>query len=300
MRIVDVSNDGCLLTKDRGFLKELTSGAKTPLEDIDGILISAHAGSIGFGLMRWAADAGVPVVICDAKYLPSGMLLPMAASVAHPSVLADQIAASEPRKKRFWASVVKAKITLQAQALRLYGEDDHPVQKWLTSVRSGDPDNREASAAAAYFSRMFGSVFRRGRESAVNRHLDYGYAVARAATARAAVSVGLHPALSIHHSSTRNTFALIDDLMEPFRAVIDVGVRGHDCQVDNLAPNCKRAIIAHLTQLIKINDDRVTVIGAMRTVCSAWRSCLRGEDTLCPSITFDEKLWPPNDTGICG
>lgn len=300
MRIIDVASDGAVLAKDRGFLVDLRSGLRTPLEDIDVLTVSSWSGSLGIGLLRWAADAGVPVVLCDEKYHPSGLMLPIVGTLAHPSVLVDQINASVPSKKRFWASIVRAKIAMQAQALRLFSLDDGTVRKWGKLVRSGDPENREATAAAAYFSIMFGPEFRRGRDSAVNHHLDYGYAVARAATARGAVAVGLHPSLALQHSSALNAFALVDDLMEPFRAVVDVAVRLHDCGEEELRPSCKRAVVGLLTGMLKLDRDRIVVADAMRMVAMAWRAALREGGVECPSIMFDEGQWSPTDTEICG
>ena len=54
--------------------------------------------------------------------------------------------------------------------------------------------------------------------------LNYGYAVLRAATARGIVAAGLHPSLPVHHQSDGDGLALADDLMEPFRATIDLAV----------------------------------------------------------------------------
>ncbi len=300
MRIVDVTSEGALLVKDRGFLKDLQTEMRTPLEGIDVLVVSSRSGSLGIGLMRWAADAGVAIILCDEKYVPSGLFMPIAGTIAHPTVLAEQIQASLPCKKRYWASIVRMKIALQAQALRLFDLDDVGVRKWGKSVRSGDPDNREASAALAYFPAMFGSSFRRGVDSPVNHHLNYGYAVARAATARAAVAIGLHPALPIHHSSARNAFALVDDLMEPFRAFVDVAVRLHDCAKDDLQPQCKSAIVSLLSGMLRLEGDRAVVIDAMRSVSMAWRNALKGGNSECPFIAFDEGRWRPSDIETCG
>jgi CRISPR-associated protein Cas1 len=49
--------------------------------------------------------------------------------------------------------------------------------------------------------------------------------VLRAATARAICGAGLHPSLGIFHRHPRNAMALADDLMEPFRPVVDLLVR---------------------------------------------------------------------------
>jgi CRISP-associated protein Cas1 len=73
---------------------------------------------------------------------------------------------------------------------------------------------------------MMSKAFRRDRDaSGANSLLNYGYAVLRAATARAIVSAGLHPSLSVHHRSGGDALALADDLMEPFRPTVDLIVR---------------------------------------------------------------------------
>ena len=37
----------------------------------------------------------------------------------------------------------------------------------------------------------------------------------------AILSVGLNPSISLHHKNRTNPFCLVDDLMEPFRPIID-------------------------------------------------------------------------------
>ena len=45
------------------------------------------------------------------------------------------------------------------------------------AVRSGDPNNLEATAAALYFPSLFGAGFSRGEECRINAALNYGYAI---------------------------------------------------------------------------------------------------------------------------
>jgi CRISPR-associated protein Cas1 len=51
--------------------------------------------------------------------------------------------------------------------------------------------------------------------------LNYGYAILRAATARALMGSGLLPALGIFHRNRYNAFPLADDIMEPYRPYVD-------------------------------------------------------------------------------
>src|SRR3546814_8596637 len=93
-------------------------------------------------------------------------------------------------------------------------------------VRSGDPDNVEAQAARKYWPALMGSEFRRDQNAGgSNALLNYGYTVMRSCVARSIIGAGLHPAIGLHHHSRLNGFALADDLVEPFRPLVDGLVR---------------------------------------------------------------------------
>ena len=59
------------------------------------------------------------------------------------------------------------------------------------------------------------------------RCLNYGYAVLRNAIIRAAIMAGFQPAFGIHHDNYLNAFDLADDLIEPWRPMVDV-IAMHD------------------------------------------------------------------------
>ena len=54
--------------------------------------------------------------------------------------------------------------------------------------------------------------------------LNYGYAILRAAVARALLGSGLFPAFGLFHRSRYNAFPLADDVMEPYRPFVDCAV----------------------------------------------------------------------------
>src|SRR3546814_3945007 len=58
-----------------------------------------------------------------------------------------------------------------------------------------------------------------------NALLNYGYTVVRSCVARSIIGAGLHPAIGLHHHNRLNGFALADDLVEPFRPLVDALVR---------------------------------------------------------------------------
>ena len=226
--IVEIAEQGRHLSVCRGFLK-VTEGdgelGRVPLDDIDALILSGPQTTLSKTLMMELAERKAVIVVCGRNWHPVSLTLPFAAHFKMAGVLHDQIDASQPLKKRLWRHVVKAKIDNQAEVLDRYAPD-HPKLRELRvlsgRVKSGDPENMEAQAARHYWPALMGSKFRRERRATdANAYLNYGYTILRAATARAVCAAGLHPALGIHHRGRGNPFALIDDLMEPFRPLVD-------------------------------------------------------------------------------
>jgi CRISPR-associated protein Cas1 len=128
----------------------------------------------------------------------------------------------------------------------------------VAKVRSGDPENIEAQGARRYWGLLFGEDFRRDQQAGgLNGMLNYGYTILRAATARATVAAGLHPTLGVFHKNEGNAMRLVDDLMEPFRPLMDLRVwqfqkAGHR----ELTPDIKRGLVRVLY------DDMQSSIGA--------------------------------------
>ncbi|MFI0376978.1 MAG: type II CRISPR-associated endonuclease Cas1, partial [Candidatus Thiodiazotropha sp.] len=86
-------------------------------------------------------------------------------------------------------------------------------------------ENVEAQGARRYWHLLFGGDFRRDRNGGDhNRLLNYGYTILRSAVARSVIAAGLHPSLGLHHHNSYNAMRLVDDLMEPFRPLVDLRV----------------------------------------------------------------------------
>ena len=89
--------------------------------------------------------------------------------------------------------------------------------------------------------------FRRdAAEGDANALLNYGYTVLRAATARAVVAAGMHPTIGLFHSNRGNAFALADDLMEPFRPLVDCAVKSIVGQRGSEVDTEAKQALAHL------------------------------------------------------
>ena len=199
--------------------------AKVSLDDISAVVVNPYGTSQTAGLLAAFAERSIPFVIAGKNFSPIGVMRPIEGNFEQSARIEAQIEATKPTSKRLWQQIIRAKIDMQAMALDVVGAQSASLKEMALRVRSGDPDNLEAQAARAYWSRMFGRQFRRDRALAgINSFLNYGYAVLRSATARAVVSAGLHPSIGIHHRNAYNSMRLVDDLMEPYRPLVDLRV----------------------------------------------------------------------------
>lgn len=263
-QIVEITTPGQRLSLYRGFLRLDNAGghvADVALDDIEAVIASTPALTYSNQLVAALAERGAPLVICSPRFEPTAVLLPISGHHAQGERIEAQASADRPTAKRLWAELVKAKIRAQAAALAEFSLPPEALLVLSRRVRSGDPDNIEAQAAQKYWPALFGSTFRRDRDAdGINMLLNYGYTVLRASTARAIVGAGLHPSLGIHHKSAGNSLRLADDLMEPFRASVDVLVRElHDEGVTELSPPIKRRLAAVLHADFKAEDGVSTL-----------------------------------------
>lgn len=171
------------------------------------------------GVMRH----GGSIIVCDDAHQPAGMMLPLNANTLQTQRMIAQFRASVPTGKRIWKQIVQRKILAQAATLEAIHREDAGLRTLIPKVRSGDPTNVEGQAAQRYWIVLFADpMFRRRREAEdQNRLLNYGYAVLRAAVGRAICAAGLHPSIGVHHRGRNNPWCLADDLMEPYRPLVD-------------------------------------------------------------------------------
>lgn len=263
-RIIEVADDRRHLFLSRGFLvvqdtegerKEL---GQIPLDDIAAVIANAHGLSYTNNLLVALAERCAPFVLCAANHNAVGMVMTIDGNYQQAKRYDAQIAATQPLIKRMWAEVVKSKLQQQAAALEAAGAPHIPLQALVRKVRSGDPENFEAQGAKRYWGLLFGEDFRRDQQGGgINAMLNYGYTVLRAATARAVIAAGLHPTIGLHHSNEGNAMRLVDDLMEPFRPMIDLKVWQLNKQGETtVTPESKRALVRSLY------DDMQTSAGA--------------------------------------
>ena len=253
---------------------------RLPLENL-AVLILAHPHvSLTLPVLTELTDAGGMVVLSDASRMPCGLLLPTAAHGTQTQRMRAQLELSQPRCKQIWRQLVRGKIASQAALLRDRTDGDAGLGELIGKVRSGDPANVEAWAAKRYWSALFGSDFRRDRDAGgCNAMLNYGYAVLRATVARAVCAAGLHPSLGVHHHHRGNAFCLADDVIEPFRPVVDAAVLDLQDRVGTeteLSGEVRGELLAALLGEMDIGGETRTLFDAVSRTASSLAAVIDG------------------------
>lgn len=263
-RIVDIATDGRHLSAERGFLivsEERREIGRVPLDDVAAVIVHAHGITWSTNLVVALAQRGALMVLCAANHAPVAVCLPLDGHHGQNGRMRAQWEAGKPLTKQLWRDIVVTKIRWQAAVLAAHRGQADGFEMLARRVRSGDPDNIEAQAARRYWPLMMGSDFRRDRQAQdVNALLNYGYTVLRAMIARSVVAAGLHPTIGIHHANRGNAFALADDLIEPFRPLVDtLAIQLWESGLKTLTPEAKRAFVG-LTSLDMPGEAGVTTV----------------------------------------
>ncbi len=192
----------------------------------------------------------------------------------------NQINASQPLKKQLWQQTVREKITNQGLLLKQITKSKNNFEFLASKVTSGDTTNMEGVAASFYWKSFFEHGFKRERFGDYpNNFLNYGYAILRAATARALSGSGLLNTLGIHHKSKYNAFALADDIMEPFRPIIDEAVHTIMQHYDEqeLNTEIKSVLLQTLTRTVYFKDEKSPLMVALQKTASSLLQCYSGK-----------------------
>ncbi|MFD1611986.1 type II CRISPR-associated endonuclease Cas1 [Sphingomonas tabacisoli] len=286
-RIVDIATDGRHLSLFRGFMVVSEGGeevGRIALDAIHALIVHAHGTTWSANLVAALAERGAPIVFCGTNHTPVAVTLPLEGHHAQGARIQAQWNASRPLAKQLWRLVVVAKIRTQAALLEARGIREAEALHFLARrVRSGDPDNLEAQAAKRYWPLLMGPEFRRDRDQdGANALLNYGYAVMRASVARAVIAAGLHPTIGIHHANRGNAFALADDLVEPFRPLVDALVAALLAEgIEALDPPTKRRFARLIAFDLRIEGEASPVsVAAVRLAQSLARSFETGAPAL--------------------
>jgi len=264
-RSVVISNPARLQRDKFSLLIEQEELARVPFEDIAIIVLNHREIVLTHPVLSACGEYGISLFATGDTHQPNGVFLPFLQHSRATRILRKQLSLSRPLGKQIWSAIVRQKITNQGLVLKLTGNDGaDQLAGYAKLVRSGDSTRMESQAAAFYFGRLLGNRFRRSQLSWTNSALNYGYAILRGAIARGLVAHGFFPSIGLFHASEQNAFNLADDMIEPFRPVVDLHVASRcGIDTDNLLPSDKVALVGLLNVDVQMSRGTMTVLSAI-------------------------------------
>ena len=276
-----LENKASLSTKNLQLvIKTETRESSIPIEDIGYLVIDHPEIYLSIPALNLLIDNNTAVIICNINHLPNGMFLNLNSHHIQQEIFKNQINASTPLKKQLWQQTITEKITNQGLLLQKITSKNNNFDFLASKVLSGDSSNMEGVAAGLYWKSFFEHRFKRERFGDYpNNFLNYGYAILRAATARALSGSGLLNTLGIHHKSKYNAFALADDIMEPFRPIVDEKVAEimQNYSEQELNTKIKAELLQILTRTVYFKDEKSPLMVALQKTASSLQQCYTGE-----------------------
>lgn len=275
-RNIFIANTARLSAKNEQLIVNSGEVFSFPLEDIRCVLIEDTRTTVSTALLAKFAEAGIAVLICNSNHLPTASLQPINSYSRQLKQIKLQINASVPLKKRLWQKIVKSKIINQSKCLELTDNSGADLLENLSEeVKSGDPANIEGRAAAHYFRNLFEKEFKRSDDTVLNAMLNYGYAIVRAYICRTICLYGFEPSLGIHHCSELNNFNLADDIIEPFRPLVDLYISKRLNNNETFSTVEKTELLKILNTDVRIDNKRYSASNAIELVVQSYSDCLK-------------------------
>lgn len=265
-----------------------------PIEEIGFLVLDHPETYLSIPAMNLLVENNTALIICSTNHLPNGMFLNLNSHHIQQEIFKNQIEASLPLKKQLWQQTIIEKITNQGILLEKIEKTRNQFDFLASKVLSGDTTNMEGAAASQYWKRFFEMGFKRERFGDYpNNFLNYGYAILRAATARALSGSGLLNTLGIHHKSKYNAFALADDIMEPFRPIVDEVVLNiiQNYEEQELNTKIKTELLQILTRTVYFKTEKSPLMIALQKTANSLQQCYTGERK---KIKYP-KLWSLTD-----
>ncbi len=262
--------------------KETNVKKSVPVEDLGYVILDNKQITITQSVAECFSVNNTAMIFCNEKHHPVSMMFNLDSNHLQGELFDFQIKATEPLKKNLWQQTIKSKIRNQAQLLKKFGSPFEAMLQYAKDVKTGDKTNRESVAARFYWKNLFDTnTFRRQREGDTpNSMFNYAYAVLRAATAKALTGSGLLPTLGIHHRNRYNAFRLADDIMEPYRPIVDeivLETYGMFPDYDELVPEIKAELLQLLTMDVKFKEKKRPLAVALSRTTASLAKCYNGK-----------------------
>lgn len=274
---VIIANDAKLSLKQNHLhIFQSDNEANLYLKDLAFIILESPQITLTSALLSAVADSKIVLLTCDESHLPNGVFMPFLAHFQASQIAKEQIAVKEQTKAILWQKIIQNKIRNQAFVLSHTGHKkvSDELLEMAKSVRLNDSSFVESRAAALYFKTLFGIDFSRNDLCFTNSALNYGYAIVRAAVVRAVCISGLLAWFGIKHANAFNPFNLCDDIIEPFRAFVDMRVLSLQSDGEFLGKAHKHKLIENLQSEVQLNDKKTPLIRAVNHFVQSFRNAL--------------------------
>ena len=284
-RTIVFSSIGKVVVKNRQLEWNPMNAEKkiVPIENVGVVILESLQIVVTTSALQLLSENNIAVIVCDSSHMPMSQLVPFSSNCISSKTTEAQLMASEATNHRLWKMVVRQKIRNQKRLMeRLNKNGTRRLDTLANEVKNGDPSNCEGQAARIYFAEVGGEGFVRDRYGGwPNAPLNYGYAILRAAMARAIVGAGLLCIRGIHHHNQFNSFALADDLMEPYRPFVDQYIFDRKSpfaeQADELSREMKTKLLSVLTCDVHICGEISPLQIAMTATTSSVARYFRNE-----------------------
>lgn len=289
-RIVHVKDGDVLkLRLDNLEIHKKDNKVYIPLSDITMVVLEGNRTTITTKLLSSLSQNNVGLVICDDKYLPVGIYLPYGQYHHYSKRVIKQSQWTKEQKGQIWKNVISQKMNNQLAYAKFAGVDSDRLelmQDLISNLVVGDTTNREGPVAKVYFDSLYGKTFTRDDDDLINAAMNFGYAILRSCMARIVVGNGLVTMLGIFHRNEFNSFNLVDDLMEPYRPLMDYWVNKYviDDKKDYLSYEARLKIIEFMNQKIQIQNKKMTIDNSMQEYVASFVAAMDEQD---PSLLLN-------------
>lgn len=283
-RIVHVKDGDLLrLRLDNLEVRKKENKVFIPLSDITMVVLESNKTAITTKLLSSLSQNNVGLVICDDKYLPVGIYLPYGQYHHYSKRAIKQADWTSDQKDKIWKNVIGQKMSNQISYAKFCGVEEERIelmQDLLENLEDGDKTNREGHTAKVYFDSLYGKSFTRDDDNLINAAMNFGYAIVRSSMARIIVGNGLVTMLGIFHKNEFDSFNLVDDLMEPYRPLMDYWVNKY--VIDNqeyLNYEARLKVIEFMNQKIVINNEKMTISNSMQEYVTSFVTAMEEQES---------------------
>lgn len=233
------------------------------LDEINIIIFDDPMCLISLKIISKLCEKGISVIMTDSSHNPIGTLLPLQRHTRAPKKLRMQLEWTDKEKTYLWNNIVKNKIENQIMTLAKLNKNEklQLLNKYIFEMQENDKTNREGLASRTYFKELFSNEFKRFSEDIINYCLNFAYQIVRSKISQEIVSLGYLTQLGINHKSEYNYFNLSDDLIEPYRPIIDyyIWIILEQNKEKFLTPQLKRNIVDILNKEIIYNNQIIKI-----------------------------------------